>query len=89
MRRDRDGKGGGIMLLINSDFLSSRRTDLEFDSLENLYVEVQINVSKWLILGIDKQEYLETGVFPNILKEAQVTPIHKKNYALDKTNYNV
>lgn len=77
------------MLLINSDFLSSRRTDLEFDSLENLYVEVQINVSKWLILGIDKQEYLETGVFPNILKEAQVTPIHKKNYALDKTNHNV
>ena len=30
---------------------------------------------------------IETDVFPNRLKEAQVTPLHKKNNALDKTNY--
>ena len=30
---------------------------------------------------------IETGVFPDRLKEAQVTPLHKKNNALDKTNY--
>jgi hypothetical protein len=28
-----------------------------------------------------------TGVFPDSLKKAQVTPLHKKNDPLSKTNY--
>jgi hypothetical protein len=30
---------------------------------------------------------IDTGVFPDSLKKAQVTPLHKKNYPLSKTNY--
>jgi hypothetical protein len=30
---------------------------------------------------------IDTGVFPDSLKKAQVTPLHKKNDPLSKTNY--
>jgi hypothetical protein len=30
---------------------------------------------------------IDTGVFPDSLKKAQVTPLHKKNDPLGKTNY--
>ena len=31
--------------------------------------------------------YINTGVFPDSLKVAEVTPIHKKNDPLNKSNY--
>ena len=48
LRRDQDGRGGGIMTLIPF----SRRTDQESDLLENLCVEVHNNDNKWLIYNI-------------------------------------
>ena len=70
MRRDRDGRGGGIILLMNSDFPSSRKTYLETDFLENLVsVEVHINDSKWLIMGIYKPPLVSDNDFSDTLQE--------------------
>ena len=39
------------------------------------------------VIGIDSLTAINTGVFPDSLKVAQVTPIHKKNIPLNKSNY--
>ena len=51
------------------------------------YVKVLINglFSYWIFFK--NTTNFDTGVFPDSLKKAQVTPLHKKNDPLSKTNY--
>ena len=50
-RRDRNCHCGGIIALVNTDFPSSRKGNLES---ENISFEVNINDKKWLVMGIYK-----------------------------------
>ena len=49
-----------------------------------------IRKKKYIFAGFiakDFNNYVDKGVFPNKLKQADVTPIHKKKDKSDKTNY--
>jgi hypothetical protein len=49
-RRDRDQHGGGLLILIKSDFPSGRKQYLESNKLENICYELYVNDQKWLIM---------------------------------------
>ena len=59
-RRDRNCHDGGIMALVNIDFPSSRKGNLES---ENISFEVKINDKKWLIMGIYKAPSMSDNDF--------------------------
>lgn len=42
-RRDRNRHGGGVMIYVRDHFTCNRRTDLESDSIEMLWVELKLN----------------------------------------------
>ena len=46
-RRDRNCQGGGNIALVNTDFRSSRKGNLESENMENISFEVYINDKKW------------------------------------------
>ena len=46
-RRDRNQYGGGLLILIRSDFPSSRKQSLESEKIETLCHEVYISDRKW------------------------------------------
>ena len=48
-RRDRNRRGGGVLLYVNQSLSSCRRPDLEFEGSEMAWVEVTINKLKVLI----------------------------------------
>jgi hypothetical protein len=62
-RRDRNCQGGGIMALVNTDFPSSRKGNLESENMENISLEVNINDKKWLIMGIYKAPSMSDNDF--------------------------
>ncbi|XP_069133195.1 uncharacterized protein [Argopecten irradians] len=51
-RKDRTGKGGGLLFYINSNIPSRRREDLELSLVESIVVEVTVNDRKWAVVGI-------------------------------------
>jgi hypothetical protein len=51
-RRDRDQHGGGLFILIKSDFLSGRKQCLESNKLENICYELYVNDQKFLVTYI-------------------------------------
>ena len=50
-RPDRNCHGGGIMALLNTDFPSTRRRNLESENMENISIEVYINDKKMAYHG--------------------------------------
>jgi hypothetical protein len=65
-RRDRNCYGGGIMALVNTDFPSSRKGNLESENMENISFEVNINDKKWLIMGIYKAPLMSDNDFSTV-----------------------
>ena len=49
IRKDRDGRGGGVALYIRNSFFFKRRHDLETDNTEGIWIEAEINRTKFLI----------------------------------------
>ena len=49
IRKDRDGRGGGVALYIRNSFFFKRRSDLETDNTEGIWIETEINKIKFLI----------------------------------------
>jgi hypothetical protein len=62
-RRDRNCHGGGIMALVNTDFPSRRKGNLESENMENISIEVYINDKKLLIMGIYKAPSMSDNDF--------------------------
>jgi len=62
-RRDRNSNGGGLLIFINSDFPCSRKIDHESENLENISLEIHLNKSKWLIMGIYKPPSMQDNTF--------------------------
>ena len=63
LRRDRDQYGGGLLILIKSDFPSSRKQCLESDKLENICYELYVNDQKLLIMGAYKPPSMKNNDF--------------------------
>jgi hypothetical protein len=53
------------MALVNTDFPSSRKGNLESENIENISFEVNINDKKWLIMGIYKAPSISDNDFSN------------------------
>ncbi|VDI71288.1 Hypothetical predicted protein, partial [Mytilus galloprovincialis] len=62
-RRDRNASGGGILSIISSDIPSSRKINLECETIENISHEVYINDKKWLIMGMYKPPSMTGNTF--------------------------
>ncbi|CAG2243357.1 unnamed protein product [Mytilus edulis] len=62
-RRDRNANGGGILSIISSDIPSSRKINLECETIENISHEVYINDRKWLIMGMYKPPSMTGNTF--------------------------
>jgi hypothetical protein len=67
-RQDRDQHGGGLLILIKSDFPSSRKQCLESDKLENICYECSVNDQEWLIMGAYKPPSMKNNDFLECLK---------------------
>ena len=50
-RRDRGAKGGGVAVYVRNDVSAVRRFDLEYDSIEGLWLEILIPKSRSLLVG--------------------------------------
>jgi hypothetical protein len=51
------------MALVNTDFPSSRKGNLESENMENISFEVNINDKKWLIMDIYKAPSMSDNDF--------------------------
>ena len=67
-RQDRDQHGGGLLILIKSDFPSSRKQCLESDKLENICYECSVNDQEWRIMGAYKPPSMKNNDFLECLK---------------------
>lgn len=50
-RKDRDGKGGGVLVFVRSDLSVVRRCDLEDTAMEGLWLEILLPKSRGFLLG--------------------------------------
>ena len=50
-RKDRDGKGGGVLVFVRSDLSVARRCDLEDTAMEGLWLEILLPKSRGFLLG--------------------------------------
>ena len=50
-RKDRDGKGGGVLVFVRSDLSVARRCDLEDTAVEGLWLEILLPKSRGFLLG--------------------------------------
>ena len=69
-RRDRDQHGGGLFILIKSDFLSGRKQCLESNKLEDICHELYVNDQKWLIMGAYKPPSMKNNDFLEYLTKS-------------------
>ena len=74
-RKDRNSNGGGLILYIKNDITSRQRSDLEFNVIESISVELCIGKTKWLVTGAYKPPSLKSGVF-SIDFQATMEKIH-------------
>jgi hypothetical protein len=69
-RADRNQHGGGIVSYLRSDIAGDRKNDLEFSSVESIFVEVILDRKKWLICGSYKPPSLCNEMF---LEDCSIT----------------
>jgi hypothetical protein len=51
-RADRNQYGGGLVAYARSDLACDRKMNLEYQTIESICIEININNRKWLISGL-------------------------------------
>ncbi|KAH3853735.1 hypothetical protein DPMN_096267 [Dreissena polymorpha] len=75
-RADGDINGGGLIAYLRSDIAGERKPQLEFDEIESIFVEVNFDECRWLILGTYKPPSMSNQKFQE-----------KFDYTLEKAFY--
>lgn len=52
VRRDRNRKGGGVCIYVRADIGFNHRTDLHSDQIEALWLDIQLPLSKPILIGV-------------------------------------
>ncbi|XP_071952123.1 uncharacterized protein [Antedon mediterranea] len=72
LRRDRDRKGGGVCTYISDDIAFNRRSDIESDEAEVLWIELNLPKTKPIIIGTCYRPPKQTNfltLFENMLSK--------------------
>ena len=77
-RADRNQYGGGLVAYARSDLACDRKMNLEYQTIESICIEININNRKWLISGLYR---------PPSLSDSEFTKDYTKTF--DKTTTNM
>ena len=77
-RADRNQYGGGLVAYARSDLACDRKMNLEYQTIESICIEININNRKWLISGLYR---------PPSLSDSEFTKDYTKTFDKTTTKY--
>jgi hypothetical protein len=77
-RADRNQYGGGLVAYARSDLACDRKMNLEYQTIESICIEININNRKWLISGLYR---------PPSLSDSEFTKDYTKTFDNTTTKY--